>query len=71
MLRPKIYKQNRQTVWIIVKNKNTQALMTNNSFDHLDTVYYDSEIIKLLHRKNTCFSGCRTMMKIHWINIQD
>ncbi len=28
MSRPKIYKQNRQTVWIIVKNKNIQSLMT-------------------------------------------
>ncbi len=29
MSRPKIYKQNRQAVWIIVKNKNNnQALMT-------------------------------------------
>ncbi len=28
MLRPKIYKKNRQTVCIIVKNKNIQALMT-------------------------------------------
>ncbi len=28
MMRPKVYKQNRQTVWIIVENKNIQALMT-------------------------------------------
>ncbi len=26
--RPKIYKENRQTVWIIAENKNIQALMT-------------------------------------------
>jgi hypothetical protein len=28
VLRPKIYKQNRQAIWIIVENKNIQALMT-------------------------------------------
>ncbi len=28
LLRPKIYKENRQAVQIIVKNKNIQALMT-------------------------------------------
>ncbi len=28
MLRPKMYKQNKQVVWIIVENKNIQALMT-------------------------------------------
>ena len=26
--RPKIYKGNRQAIWIIVENKNIQALMT-------------------------------------------
>ncbi len=28
MSRPKIYKQNRQAVWIVDKNRNIQALMT-------------------------------------------
>jgi hypothetical protein len=28
LLRPKIYKGNQQAVWIIVKNKNIQSLMT-------------------------------------------
>ncbi len=69
MSRPKIYKQNRQTIWIIVKNKNIQALTTNNLFDHLVTVYCDSETVTLLHRKNISFYGCGSMMKIHWINI--
>ncbi len=27
MSRPKIYKQNKQTVWFIAKNKNKQAFM--------------------------------------------
>jgi hypothetical protein len=28
LLRPNIYKQNRETIWIIAENKNIQALMT-------------------------------------------
>jgi hypothetical protein len=64
-VRQKIYKQNRQTIWIIVGNKYIlQALMTNNLFDHLVTVYYASEIIILLHRHNICFFGGRTIIKI-------
>ena len=52
LLRPKIYKENRQAVRIIVENKNIQALMTNISFDHLVSVYCISEIIILLHSDN-------------------
>jgi len=28
LLRPKIYKRNQQAIWIVVENKNIQALMT-------------------------------------------
>ncbi len=43
----------------------------NNLFDHLDTVYCDSETIILLHRNNICFFGGKSKIKIYWINIQD
>ncbi len=33
----------------------------NNLFDHLDTVYCDSEILILLHRNNICFFEGKTI----------
>jgi hypothetical protein len=50
---------------------NTSINDNNNLFDHLDTVYCDSEIIILLHRNNICFFGGKNIIKIYWINIQD
>ena len=35
----------------------------NNLFDHLDTVYCDSEIIILLHRNNICFFWRQNYLK--------
>jgi hypothetical protein len=45
--------------------------LQNDLFDHLDSVYCDSEIIILLHRNNICFFESKTLIKIYWINIQD
>ncbi len=36
----------------------------NNLFDHLDTIYCDSETIIMLHRNNICFFGGETIIKI-------
>jgi hypothetical protein len=50
--RPKIYKENRQVIRIIVEKKYIQASMTNILFDHLVPVYCYSETIILLHSDN-------------------
>ncbi len=55
LLRQKNYKQNQQTVWIIVKNKNKHALRTEQFFDHLFIDYCYTETIWLRHRNNICF----------------
>jgi hypothetical protein len=69
-LRQKLYKQNGQTIWIIVENKNIQALWQNNLLDHLDTVYSYTDTAILLHRNNICFFWGGTIIKIYWIYIE-
>ncbi len=65
MLRQKIYRQNWQTIWIIVKNKNKKALMTKQFIWSFSYSF-------LLHRNNNvCFFGNQAQISDGWNKSQE